>query len=152
MRSTWIYAAMSAGLIAAGVVAIARGDAACTHGRHAPEPAAKPLGGALLLGASSALVVSPCCTPVIAAIAGVTIAGTRPLDGVLLIVAYACGHAVPLLLAGALGRPISAFVARGFDRLPRELVRPIAVGPLHVRSTISATLMLALGAYYGALA
>ena len=83
LQSAWTYGALSAVLVIAGAVTVLRGESACADARacshHVERGKPAPLGGAFLLGASSALVVSPCCTPVIAAIAGLTVAGTRPL-------------------------------------------------------------------------
>ncbi|HZO92454.1 MAG TPA: cytochrome c biogenesis protein CcdA [Candidatus Baltobacteraceae bacterium] len=156
LQSAWTYGALSAVLVVAGAVTLLRGERSCPEHpcRHAaPERRARaPLGGAFLLGASSALVVSPCCTPMIAAIAGVTVAGTRPLDGVLLVTAYGCGHALPLFAVGSSGRCVGALFARARARLPAPVSRAIGVLPSDARSTISGTLMLALGAYYGAVA
>ncbi len=83
------------------------------------------LSGAFLLGASSALVVSPCCAPVIAGIAGLTIAGTRAGDGIVLVAAFSLGHALPLFAAAAVGRTCSdARRARGALRMrPRSSPR-----------------------------
>ncbi len=140
LRSAPIYGALSIALIAAGLIGLARGHRHRCHagGRSAASGVTRGAGGAFLLGASSALVVSPCCAPVIAAIAGLTIAGTRVEEGVALVMAFACGHALPLFGAAAAGRKISALVARA--------------GASHAPALVSATLMLALGAYYGVLA
>jgi cytochrome c biogenesis protein CcdA len=87
---------------------------------------------------SSAFVVSPCCTPVVAGIAGLTALGGRCGEGIALLVAFALGHALPLLAAGALSARIAALLAR-----PSASSAP---------AVVSGTLMLALAAYYGVLA
>ena len=96
------------------------------------------LGGAFLLGASSVLVVSPCCTPVVAAIAALTLATGRALDGVSLLAVFALGHVVPVALAGALGNRFAGVLRR--------------VTASQAPAIVSGALMLALGAYYGVLA
>lgn len=136
--STWIYAALALALAAGGIFMLVRADgrphphAACAHGADAGY------GGIFLLGAAGAFVVSPCCTPVLAAIAGLTLDGGRALDGALLLAAFAGGHAVPIVSAGALGRRASAL-------LPR-------LAAAQAPAIVAGTLMLALAAYYGTLA
>jgi len=150
-RSPLVYAMLAAALVAAGIAAIVRGDRAHVHGdadasegrpercaASPPRRTAGGIGGALLLGASSALVVSPCCTPVVAAIAGFTVSGTRPADGVALVAAFACGHALPLAAVASLGNGVAATFAR------------FRVGG--AGATVAGTLMIAVGAYYAVLA
>lgn len=135
--SRWSYAALTCALAIGGLTVLLRGSGGCTA--HPPGTrAGAGLGGTFLLGASSALVVSPCCTPAIAAIAGVTSVSGRALEGSLLLAAFACGHALPLVAAGALGMRSSAFFAR--------------FQAVQASATISGALMLALAAYYGVLA
>jgi cytochrome c-type biogenesis protein len=90
------------------------------------------------LGAASALVVSPCCTPVVAAVIGMTAGSADPAARAMLLGAFTLGHAAPLFLAGALGalcdRPL-----RAWNASPAPAV-------------VSGALMLALGGYYGMLA
>lgn len=135
-----VYAALAVALAASGVVTLARANG----GEHAHRPAlgeAAPgasVGGTFLLGASGALVVSPCCTPVVAGIAGLTLTSGRAADGVALLVAFACGHALPVVAAGALGtRPCGALRRAAASQAP---------------AVVAGGLMLALAAYYGTLA
>jgi thiol:disulfide interchange protein DsbD len=135
-----VYAALAVALLAGGIATLLR--ALPVVGAHACHPRGSRgtagLGGVFLLGASSVLVVSPCCTPVVAGIAGLTIATGRAFDGVLLLAVFACGHVVPVALAGSLGDRLGAAV--------RRLAASQAPG------IISGSLMLALAAYYGVLA
>jgi cytochrome c biogenesis protein CcdA len=96
------------------------------------------MGGAMLLGASFALVVSPCCTPLVAGIVAYTSASGSAAYGSLLLVSFALGHALPII-------PVAFGVNRAARLLQRHAVRQAA-------SVVSATLMLALSAYYAVLA
>ena len=132
--STALYGALAAVLIGGGTITLVR---AVPH-RHDATMARRPVtaGGTFLLGAATALVVSPCCTPLLGAIAGLTIAAGRGPAGAGLLATFAFGHAAPLLFAAAGARA---------PRLPR-----FDMGPA---PTIDASaLLIALGAYYGALA
>jgi cytochrome c-type biogenesis protein len=141
MRSAPLYGLLGAALAAGGLVTLLRADGSpCREHAHARvvRGRGRSAGGVFLLGATSALVVSPCCTPVVAAIAGITTTGTRPLEGVMLLLAFALGHALPLAGAGVLGRRIGDFFSR--------------IAASQAPAIVSGSLMLALGAYYGALA
>jgi thiol:disulfide interchange protein DsbD len=139
--SRLVYAALAIVLAASGVVTLLRRD-------HAAHPHADPaaanagaqasLGGTFLLGASSAFVVSPCCTPIVAGIAGLTTASGHTGVGVALLAAFACGHALPIVSAGALGTRVA------------RCLRGVAAS--HASAVVAGTLMLALAAYYGVLA
>lgn len=112
------------------------------HEHECAEPVApvKPrrLSGVFSLGAASALVVSPCCTPVVAAVAAFPALDAAAGSRALLLGAFALGHAAPIVVLGAAG----ATIARRFDRFR------LGSAP----AVISGALMLALGAYYGMLA
>jgi thiol:disulfide interchange protein DsbD len=139
--SAFVYAALAVVLAGAGIVTLLRGDRA-SHVHHddaVPHPGAQAgLGGTFLLGASSAFVVSPCCTPIVAGIAGVTSASGHTGAGVALLATFACGHVVPLVSAGALGSRVA------------RLLRHVAAS--NAPAVVAGTLMLALAAYYGVLA
>ncbi|KAG5178773.1 cytochrome c biogenesis protein, thiol reduction transmembrane region, CcdA [Tribonema minus] len=70
------------------------------------------VGRAYALGASSALVASPCCTPVLASILGFVASSQDPALGLALLLAYSLGYTTPLMAAGtasgALSRIMSA--------------------------------------------
>jgi cytochrome c biogenesis protein CcdA len=133
-----VYMALAAGLAVGGLVTLLRADAHEHADDQSAQRAPVSAGGTFLLGASSAFVVSPCCTPVVAGIAGLTTLGGRTLEGVALLIAFALGHALPLLAAGALGARASALLGR--------------VATSAAPAVVSGTLMLALAAYYGILA
>lgn len=129
------YAMLAAVLTAAGVATLWKGDRECklerkdfTHGA----------GAVFLLGASFALIVSPCCTPIVTAIVAYTTAAGDPLNGSVLLGCYALGHALPILITTG-----------GTSRVADLLHRFSAGG---AAATVSGALMMALGLYYGALA
>lgn len=147
--SSYVYGALATALLAGGVFTLVRASGTtpsdrcargtgCAATSRTTSGGAASFGGVFLLGASSVLVVSPCCTPVVAGIAGLTLATGRALDGVALLAVFACGHAVPVAFAGALG-----------DRFASVLRR---VAASQAPAIVSGALMIALAAYYGALA
>ena len=96
-------------------------------------------GAVFLVGCSFGLVASPCCTPVIAALAALA----NALDGNLwfgaaVVGAFAIGHTLPLLGAGLGAASIDRLVLR------HALEIPVAV--------VSGALMIALAGYYALLA
>ncbi len=68
--------------------------------------------GALLMGFAFALGWSPCIGPILAFILGLAAAAGTAWKGVLLLLAYSAGLAVPLLLAAALTARFFSFIAR----------------------------------------
>ena len=93
------------------------------------------LGSGFVLGASFALVISPCCTPVVAAIAAVgQIYGDWTFAGIC-ILAFALGHAVPLIAAA-----FASVLLR--ERLQRSA---------QAASVIGGALLLGLAGYYAVL-
>ncbi len=128
---------LAVALIAGGLATIIAEPHACAHAIEA-TPARSRASGAFALGAGSALVISPCCTPLLAAFAGLGAFDRDPLLAGAYLAAFALGHAAPLALAGVLG---GAFAHR-----IRRLTATAAP------AVVSGTLMIALGAYYGVLA
>ncbi len=96
------------------------------------------VGGALLLGASSALVVSPCCTPLLLGIVSYTSAVSNPGYGALLLGCFALGHATPVFILSA-----------GANRLA-EIVKHRHMNS--AASTVACGLMMFLAGYYAVLA
>jgi thiol:disulfide interchange protein DsbD len=134
--STYTYWAVAVALAAGGCVTLWRGEKTCASAHR--HEAGRSAGGALLLGASFALVVSPCCTPLIVGILAYTSAAGSAGYGSLLLACFALGHALPIAAA--------AFGANGVTRcLQRYSVRQAA-------TVVSAALMLGLSAYYAVLA
>jgi len=126
--SSLIDVGLALTLTIAGSITLLRDD---VH-RHTPCGNASS-GGAFLLGATSALVVSPCCTPIVAAIAGFAGLDGQPLEAALLVGAFAAGHALPL---GAV-----TFGARSLHALSR-------LGSASAGAVVGGTLMIALGGFY----
>ncbi len=127
-----VYFALSAGLLAFGCAQLLAPPHAAQH-RHPLRTS-----GVFTLGASSALIVSPCCTPVVAAVAALGASGGRPMTSALFLLAFALGHALPLLGLGATGSFVVTRFAGG------------AGGS--IAATVSGTLLIGLGVYYGLLA
>jgi cytochrome c biogenesis protein CcdA len=133
--STWVYVSLAILLCVGGVMTL--------FGRHAHDVSVRQRsaaggGSAFLVGATSVLVMSPCCTPIVAGIAGLTIMSGRAAEGVALLASFALGHAAPLAGAALLG-----------DRVRRIAHRLTASA---VSAVIAGTLMLALAAYFATLA
>jgi thiol:disulfide interchange protein DsbD len=133
--ATAVDLVLAAALIAAGAATILREPHACDH---RAAGAFSPAGGAFALGAGSALVISPCCTPLLAAFAGLGAFQREPGWACATLAAFALGHAAPLALTAMLGstpvRRLRALTATGAP------------------AVVSGTLMIALGGWYGLLA
>jgi cytochrome c-type biogenesis protein len=141
--SSTIDAVLAVGLIGGGCIALVRAEAHHNTQHSCAGSSARParhrsLGAIFLLGAASAFVISPCCTPVVMTVAATLTAIGKPLAGVVLLASFAAGHALPLFFAGSVGT------------LVRRIV-PLRV-PAQAPAIVGAVLMLALGIYYGVLA
>jgi cytochrome c biogenesis protein CcdA len=132
-----LYLLLATALGCAGLITLSRSPH-CDHAhdeRRRSQP--RRLSGVFSLGAASAFVVSPCCTPVVAAVLGMTAFDANPLSRAALLGAFAMGHAAPLFIVGSLGT-LCARSFRSWNASPAPAI-------------ISGTLALALGAYYGLL-
>lgn len=134
--SVWTYWLVSIMLAAGGVVALSRDHARCCE--RAPGAANASAGAAFLLGASFALVVSPCCAPLVVGILAYTSASGDALYAAMLLACFALGHALPIIAV--------AFGAHGTT----SIFRRYAVR--QASNVVSASLMLGLAAYYALLA
>jgi len=134
-----LYAVLAAVLAGGGLVTLLHAPS-CDHAHHAirNDVTSHRLSAVFSLGAASAFVVSPCCTPVVAAVVGMTAGNGDPLSRALLLGAFALGHAAPLFLVGSFGS-IFARPLRAWNSCPAPGV-------------VYGSLMLALGGYYGLLA
>jgi cytochrome c-type biogenesis protein len=130
--STYTYAALAIVLAAGGCVTLWREERVCAHTK--PSGCNAGAGGALLLGASFALVLSPCCTPVVLGILAYTSAVGSVAYGSALLACYALGHALPIVAVASGMRGVTGM-------LRRNSVRQAA-------AVVSGTLMLALAAFY----
>jgi cytochrome c-type biogenesis protein len=134
--SSHIYWIVAASLALGAFVTLWREPEQCTHIQR--RGSRESAGAALLLGCSFALVVSPCCTPLIAAIVTYVSASGNAAYGCLLLACFAVGHALPVIPA--------AFGINWASRiLERYSVKQAAM-------LMSGTLTLALSAYYAVLA
>lgn len=134
--SSAVYLVLAVALAIVGVRTLWRGPQhRCAHGKT-PENAG--MGASFLLGASFAIVVSPCCTPLMAAILTYTSASGDPLYGSILLASFALGHAMPLAAVSAFAHKVTA----AFSRMNLN----------DAAATVAAVLTLALAAYYAVLA
>ena len=134
-HSNAVYAILATVMLAGGIACLLRDPPSCSHGAGAR---AKSAGATLLLGASFAFVVSPCCMPMVAAVLAYASSSGDSLYGALLLASFGLGHAAPILAFGAGTQRISSLLSsRGCERAVQ---------------TAGGTLMLALAGYYAALA
>jgi cytochrome c-type biogenesis protein len=135
--STFVYAVVALAFACAGCAALWKDDPAM-HEHSRPRPAQYSAGGAFLLGSSFALVISPCCTPVVVGILAYTTGAASPLYGGALLACFALGHALPVFAVGAGARAFAAVLER---YAVREAARVFSCG-----------LMCAFAMYYAVLA
>jgi cytochrome c biogenesis protein CcdA len=132
--SAWIYAGLAIAFAASGVHALLVRRHACVR----QAASASSFSGVFLLGSSFALVLSPCCAPMLAALGALSAtAGSTSLT-LLVVGAFVLGHALPVVMVGSL-----AGFADGIERR-FPLDEPVRV--------TSGALMLAMSAYYAVLA
>lgn len=130
-----VYFAVAAGCLIAGTATLLRGVTAegCRGASHNASG-----GGAFLLGASFAFVISPCCTPVLAALLAYGAQSGNAPGVCLLFAAFGFGHALPVVAA--------ALVAQ---RLRQAAEKVAASDALRV---VTGGLLLSMAGYYGCLA
>ncbi len=129
-----LYAAMCVVLIFVGIKSIVASDGvtsdtACSHNRGVS-------GASFFVGMSFALVVSPCCTPIVAGIAAFAQANGDWVYSGLCMACFALGHSAPLAIVG--------FASMAMRE--RMLRYAPAVG------VINGALLLGLAGYYAVLA
>jgi cytochrome c biogenesis protein CcdA len=130
-----LYAAVAVALVAAGGATL-RADVAdrCSlfvaRGRSA--------GAMFLLGASCAMVLSPCCTPVAVALGMQAAASRNAAIALGALVAFGIGHSTPLVGLTIAGLRIPSLPAR--------------ISLREEAAIVSAALLLAVGILYGVLA
>lgn len=129
-----LYVAMCVVLLFVGIKSIVASDgvtsgSGCCHGRGAN-------GASFFAGMSFALVVSPCCTPIVAGIAAFAQANGDWIYSGLCMACFALGHSAPLAIVG-----FASLTLR-----ERMLRYAPAVG------VINGALLLGLAGYYAVLA
>lgn len=120
-----LYAGLACGF---GIAALLRlFSRQCTH-----ESFVRPItgaGAAMLLGCGLALVVSPCCAPVIVAVVAYAAADGNASHAAMLLACYAAGHALPLLaLAGAAQKFAAAFTLLATARATALVTSGVLLG------------------------
>lgn len=135
--STWTYGIVALALAVGGTLALWRDEeCGCAESRGYFDGAGAS--AAFLLGASFALVVSPCCAPLVVGILAYTSASGDALYSCLVLACFALGHALPIL-AAAFG------THRAASLFQRHNVRAGA-------TVVGASLMLGVAGYYALLA
>lgn len=127
-----VYIMLALGFLAFGLHALIVRQS-CSHAAHQQHS-----GTALLSGTALGLVLSPCCSPVIAMLAAVGVSSGSLAVSLSGAFAFAAGHVAPLVTIGF-----------GFSAVERFAPVGASGG---VGTTISGGLALALAAYYGLLA
>ncbi len=135
--TAWFFGALAVYLIATGLWNVVRaGSCACP--RTAPGRLPSGAGGLFLFGVSFAFIVSPCCTPIVAALAAGTSAHGEALYGAGLLALFGLGHSAPIALVGAGAGTFAGRLARA---------------SLHQATAVTGgALMVILGGYYACLA
>ncbi|GAC1388857.1 MAG: hypothetical protein NVSMB31_03760 [Vulcanimicrobiaceae bacterium] len=132
-----IYCTVGLVLAASGIVTLARPQKQSCGNDHGRSPE-RSLGAVFLLGASFALVISPCCTPIVVAILAYCTQVHSVGYGASLLALFALGHAVPIFVV--------AFGTAGLTRIA------LACNLDEAFRIVGGTLMLALSGYYLCLA
>jgi cytochrome c-type biogenesis protein len=135
--SSPVYAMVALALAVGGIVTLLHAEHCDDRTGPPAQPAQRSFGGVFLLGASFAFVLSPCCTPLVAMILAYTSLAGRGLYGCTLLSLFALGHALPLIVYGA----VSARIATGLRRIASSQAVTITSGAL----------MLGLAGYYALL-
>jgi thiol:disulfide interchange protein DsbD len=92
--SPWTYALLASSFTLAAIAGLVRANGpVCAP--HADAHHTTSLGAIFLVGASSAFVLSPCCTPLVSAIGAYGAAAGTPSSAALLLAIYALGHGLP---------------------------------------------------------
>jgi cytochrome c biogenesis protein CcdA len=131
--SAWTYAIVAASLTVAALAGLIRARVtACEQHQQARQ--SRSTGGIFLLGASSVMVFSPCCTPLVSAIGTSAGAFGGPLSAAGLLAVYGLGHGLP-----------AALLALGVG----SLAAPLRALALHQASAIAGNaILLVLAGYY----
>lgn len=135
--ASWIYAGVAFAALAGGVMTVVGASAHQHDEPPQPRPERNALSAAFLAGVGFALMVSPCCTPILGVIVAYTSMHGNVALGSGLLAVFGLGHATPLLVALAGGR---ATVGRLWAS---RWAQGVQVG--------AGTCMIALGAYYALL-
>jgi cytochrome c biogenesis protein CcdA len=134
-----VIATSPAAFAAAAIVCIAGGanaawQAGKPHPRDCrPQTPEASAGATFAAGATSTLVGSPCCGPLSVALAGGAFSALSPRDAHALIVAYAIGHAAPVLGTIVAGE---------------RCARLLRILPQRAGQAITGGVLFGLGGYY----
>ena len=129
-----VYGTLSVALIGSGLASLF--SIRCTCVDVAFRPGTLSAGGRFLLGLSCSVMVSPCCAPIAVALGLQAGLSDAPMAAAIL-VAFGLGHAIPI---GACA------LASSFQRIRKCML------PFGTASTISGSLLVAVGMLYAVLA
>jgi cytochrome c biogenesis protein CcdA len=134
--ATWVYGGIAVAGIVGGIVTIA-GAGWHSHEEPPVDTRRDAVSAALLAGMGFALMVSPCCTPILGVIIGYTSLRGDVVYGCAMLVVFGLGHAAPLIAMLGGGRGLT-------ERLWSSRFAQSA-------QVFAGTFMLGLGAYYALL-
>lgn len=126
----WVYLAVGLALGLAGALTLVRTG----HGHSCSTSRPQSLGAVFLLGSGFALVISPCCTPILIAVLSYCAQTRNVAYSVVLLSAFAMGHSLPLLFAALAATRAGRFVSN------------LALG--QSTEVVSGALMIFLSGYY----
>lgn len=126
-----------------GIVAVAfgwyglRALLRCDSHAHRPVLSGRSAGWAFLSGGALGMIASPCCTPVIASIAGLTMLDGGRWTALVTSAAFSIGHVSPVLALGMSATRLPPRTSDGFARCA---------------TVVTGGVLLSLGGYYAMLA
>jgi len=91
-------------------------------------PEAKGVGQALTIGLPFGLVVTPCTVPIFLVVLGLVVGKASVVYGLTLMVAYALGRAVPLLVVGISAGWLSFFKKGGWGKYLEKISGVVVIG------------------------
>jgi cytochrome c-type biogenesis protein len=140
--SRWTYDAVALALLAGGIVTLIQAEPqahdACRTQTAQTRNQTPSLGGVFLLGASFALVIAPCCTPLVATIVAYASDVGDPFYGASMLAFFALGHGLPVAIVGLSAGTIVAHLRKTASHQATAIA--------------SGTIMLVLSAFYWCLA
>lgn len=134
--SSWIYLGLAGILMWLGLREVLATHNCLQHTAVRVHPSS--FGAAWFMGASGGLIVSPCCTPFAAAVAGIAEMNGARVFGLLVTASFAVGHALPVVLTTT---SMNRFIqSKSYAKRRPEI------------GVLTGAVMIALGCYFGLVA
>jgi cytochrome c-type biogenesis protein len=135
--ASWVYGFIALAALVGGLVTLTGFSGGHGHAEAGEAGQANAFSVAVLSGIGFALMVSPCCTPIVGVIIGYTTVRGNAATGAGMLAVFGLGHAAPLLPVIAGGRSSASWLSgsRWMD------LAQVGAG----------TCMIALGGYYALL-